>query len=112
MESFHCAGADVVATTNPTEACTGVSIAIMVGGFPRKAHMERKDIMAQNGSIYSKHAYALEKYACKDCKVSQQVAILVLGLCVLKVCLIGSNKLQSGESLISPDKRVCNVQQH
>ncbi len=62
--------ADVIATTNPTEACTGVSIAIMVGGFPRKAHMERRDIMAMNGSIYSKHAYALEKYACKDCKVS------------------------------------------
>lgn len=61
--------ADVIATTNLTEACTGVSIAIMVGGYPRKTSMERKDVMAMNGSIYKMHASALEKYACKDCKV-------------------------------------------
>ncbi|KAK9868614.1 hypothetical protein WJX84_005232 [Apatococcus fuscideae] len=60
---------DVIATTNLTEACTGVSIAIMVGGYPRKTSMERKDVMAMNGSIYKMHASALEKYACKDCKV-------------------------------------------
>lgn len=61
-----------------------MSIAIMVGGFPRKAHMERKDIMAQNGSIYSKHAYALEKYACKGCKASafQPRPLIVIVFCL------------------------------
>jgi malate/lactate dehydrogenase len=29
------------------EACTGVNIAVMVGGFPRKEGMERKDVMSK-----------------------------------------------------------------
>lgn len=59
----------VVATTNLEEACKGVKIAIMVGGFPRKAGMERKDVMSKNVSIYHDQASALEKFADKDCKV-------------------------------------------
>jgi len=41
-----------------------------VGGFPRKAGMERKDVMSKNVSIYKSQATALEQYASKDCKVS------------------------------------------
>ncbi|CAI7784858.1 unnamed protein product [Closterium sp. NIES-53] len=59
----------VVATSNVEEACKGVQVAIMVGGFPRKAGMERKDVMSKNVSIYRDQASALEKFADKDCKV-------------------------------------------
>ncbi|KAJ8748959.1 hypothetical protein K2173_013397 [Erythroxylum novogranatense] len=59
----------VVATTDAVEACTGVNIAVMVGGFPRKEGMERKDVMSKNVSIYKAQASALEKHAASDCKV-------------------------------------------
>ncbi|CAH9115993.1 unnamed protein product [Cuscuta epithymum] len=59
----------VVATTNVVEACTGVNVAVMVGGFPRKEGMERKDVMSKNVSIYKSQASALEKHAAADCKV-------------------------------------------
>nr|CAD1836177.1 unnamed protein product [Ananas comosus var. bracteatus] len=59
----------VVATTDVVEACTGVSIAVMVGGFPRKEGMERKDVMSKNVSIYKSQASALEKHAAPNCKV-------------------------------------------
>lgn len=59
----------VVATTDVVEACKGVDIAIMVGGFPRKEGMERKDIMSKNVSIYKAQASALEQHAASNCKV-------------------------------------------
>ncbi|XP_075523858.1 malate dehydrogenase-like [Primulina tabacum] len=59
----------VVATTDVVEACTGVSVAVMVGGFPRKEGMERKDVMSKNVSIYKAQASALEKHAAANCKV-------------------------------------------
>ncbi|XP_077227207.1 malate dehydrogenase [Tasmannia lanceolata] len=59
----------VVATTDVVEACTGVNVAVMVGGFPRKEGMERKDVMSKNVSIYKAQASALEKYAAANCKV-------------------------------------------
>jgi malate dehydrogenase len=42
----------------------------MVGGFPRKEGMERKDVMSKNVSIYKSQASALEKHAAANCKVS------------------------------------------
>ncbi|KAJ0769953.1 malate dehydrogenase [Helianthus annuus] len=59
----------VVATTDAVEACTGVNVAVMVGGFPRKEGMERKDVMSKNVSIYKSQASALEKHAAANCKV-------------------------------------------
>lgn len=59
----------VVATTDVAEACKGVNIAVMVGGFPRKEGMERKDVMSKNVSIYKSQASALEQNAAKDVKV-------------------------------------------
>jgi len=41
----------------------------MVGGFPRKEGMERKDVMSKNVSIYKAQASALEENAAADCKV-------------------------------------------
>ncbi|MEW5310242.1 MAG: hypothetical protein WDW38_002058 [Sanguina aurantia] len=59
----------VVATTDVDKACAGVDIAIMVGGFPRKAGMERKDVMSKNVNIYATQAKALEAHASKEVKV-------------------------------------------
>ncbi|XP_057476838.1 malate dehydrogenase-like [Actinidia eriantha] len=59
----------VVATTDAIEGCTGVNIAVMVGGFPRKEGMERKDVMSKNVAIYKSQASALEKHAAANCKV-------------------------------------------
>ena len=62
-------GLGVVATTDVVEACTGVNVAVMVGGFPRKEGMERKDVMSKNVSIYKSQASALEQHAAFNCKV-------------------------------------------
>ena len=35
----------IVATVDVDEACKGVDIAVMVGGFPRGPGMERKEVM-------------------------------------------------------------------
>nr|GEV79482.1 malate dehydrogenase [Tanacetum cinerariifolium] len=59
----------IVATTNVVEACTGVNVAVMVGGFPSKEGMERKDVMSKNVSIYKSQASALEQHAAPNCKV-------------------------------------------
>ncbi len=45
----------------------------MVGGFPRKEGMERKDVMSKNVSIYKGQASALEQYAAKDVKVNLHI---------------------------------------
>jgi len=69
LNFVYYAQAGVVATTDAVEACKGVNIAVMVGGFPRKEGMERKDVMSKNVSIYKAQASALEKHAAPDCKV-------------------------------------------
>ncbi|XP_021737212.1 malate dehydrogenase, cytoplasmic-like isoform X2 [Chenopodium quinoa] len=53
----------IVASTDAAKACKGVNVAVMVGGFPRKEGMERKDVMAKNVSIYKSQASALEQHA-------------------------------------------------
>eukprot|EP00882_Tetradesmus_deserticola_P005542 GHRQ01005836.1.p2 GENE.GHRQ01005836.1~~GHRQ01005836.1.p2 ORF type:complete len:197 (+),score=84.14 GHRQ01005836.1:150-740(+) len=69
MDAAYPLLVDVVATTDLQEACSGVEVAVMVGGFPRKAGMERKDVMAKNVSIYASQARALEQHASKDVKI-------------------------------------------
>ncbi len=64
-----CTYTGIVATTNVEEAAKDVDVAVMLGGFPRKAGMERKDVMGKNVSIYASQAAALEKNASKDVKV-------------------------------------------
>ena len=70
----------VVATTDVVEACTGVNYAVMVGGFPRKEGMERKDVMTKNVSIYKSQASALEKHAAANCKVTEFFTIIVYNM--------------------------------
>lgn len=60
---------DVIATTDPEVAFKDADYAILVGGFPRKAGMERKDVMSKNVAIYKGQASALERLAKKDVKV-------------------------------------------
>uniref|UniRef100_A0A7N1A3Q3 Malate dehydrogenase n=1 Tax=Kalanchoe fedtschenkoi TaxID=63787 RepID=A0A7N1A3Q3_KALFE len=59
----------ILATTDVAEACEGVDVAIMLGGFPRKDGMERKDVMSKNVAIYKAQASALGQYASPNCKV-------------------------------------------
>lgn len=61
--------AGVVATTDLATAAAGVDVAVMVGGFPRKAGMERKDVMSKNVSIYAAQAAALAAAASPDVKI-------------------------------------------
>jgi len=58
--SVHC---------DADEACADVDVAILVGGFPRREGMERKDVMGKNVAIYAAHASALERRAKKECKI-------------------------------------------
>lgn len=55
------------------EACTGVNVAILVGAFPRKQGMERKDLLSRNAAIFVEQGKALNEYADRD------VRILVVG---------------------------------
>jgi malate dehydrogenase len=66
----------ITISTNADEACKGVDVAVMVGGFPRKAGMERKDVMSKNVSIYASQAAALEKHANKGVKVCPLAGVL------------------------------------
>src|SRR2546421_6476725 len=52
MELADCSFAtlkDVVVTDDPNKAFQGCNWAILVGGFPRKQGMERKDLLSKNG---------------------------------------------------------------
>jgi malate dehydrogenase len=59
----------VVATTDVKEAFTGVDYAFMVGAFPRKDGMERKDLLAKNAAIFKEQGKALNDYSSKTVKV-------------------------------------------
>lgn len=51
------------------KAFTNADVAILTGGFPRKAGMERKDLIAKNAAIFGEQGEAIEKYASKNIKV-------------------------------------------
>ncbi|KAK7842886.1 malate dehydrogenase [Quercus suber] len=53
LNSCHEYGSiGVVATTDIVEVCKDVNIAVMLGGYPRKEIMLRKDMLSTNVSIY------------------------------------------------------------
>ncbi|HON07634.1 MAG TPA: malate dehydrogenase [Verrucomicrobiota bacterium] len=66
LKGVHC-------SSNPEEGFKGVNWALLVGGFPRKAGMERKDLLSINGKIFIEQGKALQKNAASD------VRILVVG---------------------------------
>jgi malate dehydrogenase len=59
----------VVATTNLEEGFRGVNWALLVGSVPRKANMERKDLLGINGKIFIGQGQAIQKNAARDVRV-------------------------------------------
>ena len=73
---------DMVLTPKAEEAFEGVSWALLVGSVPRKAGMERGDLLSINGGIFGPQGRALAAKAASD------VRILVVGNPCNTNCLI------------------------
>jgi malate dehydrogenase len=72
----------VVATASLDEGFRGVNWALLVGSVPRKAGMERKDLLGINGKIFIGQGQAIQKNAARD------VRVLVVGNPCNTNCLI------------------------
>ncbi len=59
----------IVATSNLDEAFKGVNWALLVGAVPRKAGMERKDLLGINGKIFTGQGNAIARHAAPDVRV-------------------------------------------
>jgi malate dehydrogenase len=59
----------VVATANLDEGFRGVNWALLVGSVPRKAGMERKDLLGINGKIFIGQGQAIQRSAASDARV-------------------------------------------
>ena len=79
----------IVATTNLDEGFRDVNWALLVGSVPRKAGMERKDLLGINGKIFTGQGQAIARNAAKD------VRILVIGNPCNTNCLIAMNNAKS-----------------
>jgi malate dehydrogenase len=80
---------NVVATTDLDKGFRDVNWALLVGSVPRKAGMERKDLLGINGKIFIGQGQAIEKNAAKD------VRVLVIGNPCNTNCLIAMNNAKS-----------------
>ncbi|MDH5552110.1 MAG: malate dehydrogenase [Nitrosomonas sp.] len=72
MELLDCAFPllnDVITTDQPRVAFKDVDIALLVGARPRTQNMERKDLLAANGPIFSEQGQALDEVASRNVKV-------------------------------------------
>ncbi len=76
---------DMVLTDDPNRAFKDCNWALLVGSFPRKAGMERKELLGINGKIFVGQGKALAANAAKD------VRILVVGNPCNTNCLVGYN---------------------
>jgi len=59
----------IVATGNLDEGFKGVNWCLLVGAAPRKAGMERKDLLGANGKIFVGQGKAIQKNAASDVRV-------------------------------------------
>jgi malate dehydrogenase len=75
----------VVATANLDEGFRAVNWALLVGSVPRKAGMERKDLLGINGKIFIGQGKAIQSNAAAD------VRVLVVGNPCNTNCLIAMN---------------------
>ena len=73
---------DIEATSNMATAFAGTSYALLVGAVPRKAGMERKDLLGVNGSTFKPQGRAIAENAGPD------VRVLVVGNPCNTNCLI------------------------
>ncbi len=76
---------DVVITDDPNKAFRDCNWALLVGSFPRKQGMERKELLGINGKIFVGQGKALAANAAKD------VRILVVGNPCNTNCLVAYN---------------------
>ncbi|ACO47029.1 malate dehydrogenase [Deinococcus deserti] len=61
--------ADVVTSDDPLVAFKDADYALLVGAMPRKAGMERGDLLGANGGIFKPQGQALNQVASRDVKV-------------------------------------------
>jgi malate dehydrogenase len=59
----------IVPTANLDEGFRGVNWALLVGSVPRKAGMERKDLLGINGKIFIGQGQAIQRNAASDVRV-------------------------------------------
>ena len=88
MELHDCASPllqSIVPTADLDEGFRDVDWALLVGSVPRKAGMERKDLLGINGKIFIGQGQAIEKNAAAD------VRVLVIGNPCNTNCLIAMN---------------------
>ncbi|MGN6642528.1 MAG: malate dehydrogenase, partial [Verrucomicrobiota bacterium] len=79
----------IVPTANLDEGFRGVNWALLVGSVPRKAGMERKDLLGINGKIFIGQGQAIQKNAASD------VRVLVVGNPCNTNCLIAMNNARN-----------------
>ena len=88
MELHDCAFPlvqSIVPTADLDEGFRDVNWALLVGSIPRKAGMERKDLLGINGKIFVGQGQAIERNASAD------VRVLVIGNPCNTNCLIAMN---------------------
>lgn len=76
-------------TSDLDRGFSGVNWALLIGSVPRKAGMERKDLLGINGKIFVGQGKAIEKSAASD------VRVLVVGNPCNTNCLIAMNNARS-----------------
>ena len=72
MELEDCASPalqGLVATSDLSVGFDGINWALLIGSVSRKPGMERKDLLAINGKIFTGQGQALQKYAAKDIRI-------------------------------------------
>jgi malate dehydrogenase len=79
----------IVSTASLAEGFRGVNWALLVGSVPRKAGMERKDLLGINGKIFTGQGEAIAKHAASD------VRVLVVGNPCNTNCLIAMSHARS-----------------
>eukprot|EP00499_Haloplacidia_sp_CaronLabIsolate_P015228 CAMPEP_0196780574 /NCGR_PEP_ID=MMETSP1104-20130614/8053_1 /TAXON_ID=33652 /ORGANISM="Cafeteria sp., Strain Caron Lab Isolate" /LENGTH=336 /DNA_ID=CAMNT_0042150787 /DNA_START=50 /DNA_END=1060 /DNA_ORIENTATION=+ len=60
---------NVIATADPVEGFKDADYAILVGAFPRKAGMERKDLLEKNSNIFKEQGRVINEHASPNIKV-------------------------------------------
>ncbi|GAB4272436.1 MAG TPA: malate dehydrogenase [Opitutae bacterium] len=92
MELDDCAFplvTEIIATADLNEGFRDANWALLVGSVPRKAGMERGDLLGINGKIFVEQGRAIEKNAAED------IRVLVVGNPCNTNCLIAMNSAKS-----------------
>lgn len=64
---------EILATDDPRAAFRGADVALLIGAFPRRKGMARRDLLSKNAPIFTSHAKIIAEEASPD------VLILVVG---------------------------------